>query len=41
MDQRRDFNGETVSLSPSIGNWSFPCRSHYYSLERSERTVVR
>lgn len=24
------FNGETVSLAPSIGNWSFPCRSHYF-----------
>lgn len=24
------FDGETVSLEPSIGNWSFPCRSHYW-----------
>lgn len=24
------FDGQTVSLSPSIGNWSFPCQSHYY-----------
>lgn len=23
------FNGETVSVSPSIGNWSFDCQSHY------------
>lgn len=23
------FDGETVSLYPSIGNWGFPCRSHY------------
>lgn len=23
------FDGETVSLWPSIGNWSFPCQSHY------------
>jgi hypothetical protein len=23
------YDGETVSLWPSIGNWSFPCRSHY------------
>jgi hypothetical protein len=22
-------NGNQVSLWPSIGNWSFPCRSHY------------
>lgn len=24
------FDGETVSLSPSVGNWSFHCRSHYW-----------
>jgi hypothetical protein len=24
------FNGKTVSLDPSIGNWSFPCQSHYW-----------
>jgi hypothetical protein len=24
------FDGETVSLSPSIGNWSFTCQSHYF-----------
>ncbi len=24
------FDGKTVSLSPSIGNWSFPCQSHYW-----------
>lgn len=23
-------HGATVSLYPSIGNWSFPCRSHYW-----------
>lgn len=23
------FNGEAVSLWPSIGNWNLPCRSHY------------
>ena len=23
------FDGETVSLSPSIGSWALPCRSHY------------
>lgn len=22
--------GGTVSLAPSIGNWSFPCKSHYW-----------
>lgn len=24
------FDGESVSLNPSIGNWSFPCQSHYW-----------
>jgi hypothetical protein len=24
------FDGKTISLYPSIGNWSFPCRSHYW-----------
>jgi Family of unknown function (DUF6527) len=24
------FNGESISLDPSIGNWSFKCRSHYW-----------
>lgn len=29
------FDGDTVSLWPSIGNWNFKCRSHYV-IERSE-----
>jgi hypothetical protein len=24
------FNGRTISLSPSIGNWGFDCESHYW-----------
>ncbi len=28
-DWKLMFDGETVSLWPSIGNWSFACRSHY------------
>jgi len=24
------FDGKTISLSPSIGNWSFECKSHYF-----------
>jgi hypothetical protein len=27
---RMTFDGETVSLHPSIGSWSLPCRSHYF-----------
>lgn len=28
------FDGESVSLDPSVGNWNFPCRSHYW-IERN------
>ena len=24
------FDGKTISLSPSIGNWGLDCRSHYW-----------
>ncbi|MBL8308818.1 MAG: hypothetical protein JNL19_00205 [Burkholderiales bacterium] len=24
------FDGDTLSLNPSIGNWSLPCKSHYW-----------
>lgn len=24
------FDGESISLHPSIGNWSFKCHSHYF-----------
>jgi 3'-phosphoadenosine 5'-phosphosulfate sulfotransferase (PAPS reductase)/FAD synthetase len=24
------YDGKTVSLYPSIGNWSLPCKSHYW-----------
>ena len=29
-DWRFTFDGKTVSLYPSIGNWNFDCRSHYF-----------
>lgn len=29
-DWKLTFDGRTISLFPSIGNWSFPCRSHYW-----------
>ena len=31
------YDGDSVSLWPSVGNWDFPCRSHYFI----ERNVVR
>jgi hypothetical protein len=29
-DWKLIFDGKTVSLDPSIGSWSFPCKSHYW-----------
>jgi hypothetical protein len=29
-DWKMIYDGETISLDPSIGNWSFPCQSHYW-----------
>lgn len=29
-DWKLIFDGESVSLYPSIGNWNFACRSHYW-----------
>lgn len=28
------FDGDTISIDPSVGNWNFACRSHYL-IERS------
>lgn len=28
-DWKMTYDGETVSLQPSIGNWTLKCRSHY------------
>lgn len=29
-DWRLIFDGKTITLKPSIGNWGFDCRSHYW-----------
>jgi Family of unknown function (DUF6527) len=29
-DWKLIFDGKTISLHPSIGNWGFECRSHYW-----------
>jgi hypothetical protein len=29
-DWQLTFDGETISLEPSIGNWNFECQSHYW-----------
>jgi len=33
VDWKLIFDGETVSLYPSIGNWNFTCQSHYWIQE--------
>jgi len=30
VDWRFTFDGKSISLYPSIGNWSLPCKSHYW-----------
>ncbi|WP_205461843.1 DUF6527 family protein [Mangrovibacterium lignilyticum] len=32
-DWHLSYDGETISLKPSIGNWDFPCQSHYWIRE--------
>jgi hypothetical protein len=34
------FNGKTISLHPSIGNWNFDCQSHYW-IENSKIIFAR
>ena len=29
-DWKLIYDGQSVSLEPSIGNWSFACQSHYW-----------
>lgn len=37
LDWELTFNGETVSLYPSIGNWEFECKSHYWIVKDKVR----
>jgi hypothetical protein len=29
-DWKLIFDGQSISLTPSVGNWNFDCRSHYW-----------
>lgn len=29
-DWKMTFDGDSISISPSIGNWDFVCKSHYW-----------
>ena len=40
-DWQLTFDGETISLTPSIGNWSFACRSHYWITRNRVRWASR
>ena len=40
-DWELNFNGKSVSLSPSIGNWSFKCQSHYWIVKNKVRYVSK
>lgn len=32
-DWRLKFDGKSITMRPSVGNWGFPCRSHYLITE--------
>jgi Family of unknown function (DUF6527) len=36
-DWRLTFDGDTISLNPSIGNWNFECQSHYWIINDKVR----
>lgn len=40
-DWEISFNGKSVSLNPSIGNWSFECQSHYWITKNKIRFARR
>jgi Family of unknown function (DUF6527) len=34
---RLTYDGHAITISPSVGNWSFPCKSHY--IIREDRVI--
>jgi hypothetical protein len=40
-DWKLIFDGETITLHPSIGNWGFKCRSHYWIRDSRVRWAPR
>jgi len=40
-DWKLTFDGKTVSLDPSIGNWSLSCRSHYWIMRNTVKWARR
>jgi len=39
-DWKLYYDGEAITLSPSVGNWDFPCLSHYW-IRRNNAIFVR
>lgn len=40
-DWKITYDGVSVSLSPSVGNWSFPCQSHYWITRNAVRWAAQ
>lgn len=40
-DWKLIFDGESVSLDPSIGNWNFACQSHYWIKHNRVKWALR
>ena len=40
-DWKLIFDGRAITLDPSIGNWGFPCQSHYWIRGNSVRWAGR
>lgn len=40
-DWKLNFDGKTISLDPSIGNWGFECQSHYWIRNNRVRSAAR
>src|SRR5436190_12831832 len=40
-DWQLRFDGRSVSLYPSIGNWGFPCQSHYWIEHNQVKTAQK
>jgi Family of unknown function (DUF6527) len=40
-DWKLTYDGEAISLYPSVGNWSFRCQSHYWIQDNQVRWAPR
>jgi len=40
-DWKLIFDGKTISLDPSIGNWGFECQSHYWIIRNRVKWAAR